>query len=1254
MGVIGLWSFLHQKGYEPVVRHQSTHLFSPLDHSPTLRVDILGCLFLTIRNAYSSHPLDIAHSIVEKEIKLLGTPKSLVLYLDGSPSVEKRDTQIRREKDRAKAMELAQMSINELRDRVKKNLRVRKQLFRAIYKNLKKAFYWSLDARQAFAKYMKQKGWTIIECSTEADLAIAKDSIPGDIVISKDSDMLAYEKICTIWRPISRSRYLVYDIPSVLATLGLNRVQLTVLGVVSRNDYNRNIPSLGSTINFGIIKDLKDLDGIDAEAMVKKYLSHERVVHKNMKGETFEASIRVFVHGIQTSIQSGTPIPTEIATPSETLVQSELPTQSPEQLPVTHEVLWGELDLLQKQYYENRRVLQESREAEKRASTGYKVQRHKSSQTFNRYRTVDRPAPQDAEVAHSVLPQSKTPPYRPRYSIKHRSRIIEHEAPEAMKQYAWKPWKKAPESPICCDTNASETSEKTISQSKPKPKPKSKPNSEPSRPRKQVEHMTKVELLNAMAWEHPIVTLKVGTVKANVTDALDNNEPLALRVTKHLQRIVQEATDIKRSCQHLIGRYIERLSTPGVFQESLDREPLDKLCPRIPSTVKTSDEDEKDDEKEEELRTMREALGKETDYSHFVEMLMRQLHSGKPVLGNSPNAQAMRRFIKRLENLELLERNTKESELPGSALLRSAASQLTVELDKIYRKGSMALYEKLKRLKDKGLLPSDCKIDVDGKISAIENFIHLNKISKNKRKIAPVMPMRRPMLLFTEHQLAILFSKDDFLMNLMQGWRDDITDRPILQSDITDWVATNPPGSFITKLLSPVGRPITERHGPRGYKDSTSMMSFEDMKSHLTPIQQDGFDPRSYTERGYVLRSAIQTDGFRLHLPVFKLKELNSVRYRRLPPSVLPFRITSTTAGLDYYLTEIRNIVKTQEDVTSIWGCEPDQIKILGLDLGQACVLGASALLPPKGITRSEVRKIVRRNLNGGGEDIDLGKSRNTLISTRPPVAFHNLAVKQKAVYQPTFKYRCWLEDKKRNDKQGDAAESISDIESNLPPLHGEGASFETYFKEFNKVKKRLDDFYNCSKSLVKRHQWDAEKARESEYSIITNRLLKLVGGTIGEKRIDENKVVIAIGLGQFAARSRLSSLHGSFESYFVSKARSLGYVVVGVNEYYTSKKCPKCEEFVGQVEIRRLYCRNCKSYMHRDIMAAHNICNVVRGHLFHQRRPPYLQPRDENGGLPWEAQSETGNTSTSIVSGNSSSSSSSSSMAITTENQRG
>ena len=88
---------------------------------------------------------------------------------------------------------------------------------------------------------------------------------------------------------------------------------------------------------------------------------------------------------------------------------------------------------------------------------------------------------------------------------------------------------------------------------------------------------------------------------------------------------------------------------------------------------------------------------------------------------------------------------------------------------------------------------------------------------------------------------------------------------------------------------------------------------------------------------------------------------------------------------------------------------------------------------------------------------------------------------------------------------------------------------------------------------------------------------------------------------------------------FLYTQVRSLGYVVVGVNEFYTSKKCPMCHQFVCQVNIRRLYCEYCKKFMHRDVMAGHNLANVVQGHLREQRRPRYLQPVDQNGVFPWE-----------------------------------
>ncbi|KAF9117486.1 hypothetical protein BG015_006968, partial [Linnemannia schmuckeri] len=42
--------------------------------------------------------------------------------------------------------------------------------------------------------------------------------------------------------------------------------------------------------------------------------------------------------------------------------------------------------------------------------------------------------------------------------------------------------------------------------------------------------------------------------------------------------------------------------------------------------------------------------------------------------------------------------------------------------------------------------------------------------------------------------------------------------------------------------------------------------------------KEDDFHPAKYKERGYVLRGSILTDGFRVKLQAFKLRELKDVR----------------------------------------------------------------------------------------------------------------------------------------------------------------------------------------------------------------------------------------------------------------------------------------------------------------------------------------------------------------------------------------
>ncbi|KAG0074082.1 hypothetical protein BGZ90_011042, partial [Linnemannia elongata] len=90
---------------------------------------------------------------------------------------------------------------------------------------------------------------------------------------------------------------------------------------------------------------------------------------------------------------------------------------------------------------------------------------------------------------------------------------------------------------------------------------------------------------------------------------------------------------------------------------------------------------------------------------------------------------------------------------------------------------------------------------------------------------------------------------------------------------------------------------------------------------------------------------------------------------------------------------------------------------------------------------------------------------------------------------------------------------------------------------------------------------------------------------------------------------------------------RSLGYLVIGVNEYFTSKRCPDCHGFVcATSDWRTLYCRTCKRFRQRDVMASMNMNNAIKDHLIQQQRPLYLQPRRQDGSYPWIDASGGGN----------------------------
>jgi hypothetical protein len=122
----------------------------------------------------------------------------------------------------------------------------------------------------------------------------------------------------------------------------------------------------------------------------------------------------------------------------------------------------------------------------------------------------------------------------------------------------------------------------------------------------------------------------------------------------------------------------------------------------------------------------------------------------------------------------------------------------------------------------------------------------------------------------------------------------------VSQSDVALWLSRTTPGSLITSFLTDIGGYSAEqRRKLKSYSRSTSLVSTEEMRSHLRRIRKDDFKPKEYAVNGYVLRGSFRTDGVHIQVLGFKMKELHSVKFRQLPVEKLPFRLTSTIGGTD-------------------------------------------------------------------------------------------------------------------------------------------------------------------------------------------------------------------------------------------------------------------------------------------------------------------------------------------------------------------
>ena len=148
-----------------------------------------------------------------------------------------------------------------------------------------------------------------------------------------------------------------------------------------------------------------------------------------------------------------------------------------------------------------------------------------------------------------------------------------------------------------------------------------------------------------------------------------------------------------------------------------------------------------------------------------------------------------------------------------------------------------------------------------------------------------------------------------------------------------------------------------------------------------------------------------------------------------------------------------------------------------------------------------------------------------------------------------------------------------------------------------------LSRFYN--RPDMQKRQLDLKNAVRSEWDRAVHQILKMFGGASHLKAQAQSNVVIGIG------SSPVKGHAGPFLAYLVNQLKARGYNnIFYVKEQYTSQKCGHCGSQTQDIEDTRYrvkYCPSCNLHQHRDIMAGHNLANIVEGYVREGKRPDYL-----------------------------------------------
>jgi hypothetical protein len=206
-------------------------------------------------------------------------------------------------------------------------------------------------------------------------------------------------------------------------------------------------------------------------------------------------------------------------------------------------------------------------------------------------------------------------------------------------------------------------------------------------------------------------------------------------------------------------------------------------------------------------------------------------------------------------------------------------------------------------------------------ISPVENFIALNDMHPNKLRICPFSSSQQGFFAFSEREMALFFWTRDLLKQKLVDLASlDQEDPTTLTStsDLESWIGGEEQGFIIKHFVCDIDPSGLSNRAKRkaGHRATISLRSLSEIQDHLQQVQQT--KPKDYHQKGYIPHGSIRTDGFRVQILSFKLRERQDARFRRLLEDDLPPRLSTTVARPNYYLSEIHKVIQSKGDIEKL------------------------------------------------------------------------------------------------------------------------------------------------------------------------------------------------------------------------------------------------------------------------------------------------------------------------------------------------